>query len=157
MRQNKASHAAGDGNSWRCSIEATERSPKDSDSVGAECSVYLPSVKFCSSPLGYLSSRPKLLSLEKIVTVSVPMYRLRRNIGKYFEMCRVKRPTSVQSKGDFYGITSVWLSDLEGRGNDGKVAKRYKHLERVTRETKQKSRISLLWRLSHCVCKLSKK
>ena len=109
IRQNKAIRAAGDGNPWRCYSEATERSPKDSDYVSAECSVYLPTVKFCSSPLGSLSSIPKRLSLNKFITVSVSMYRmntwLHRNIGKYFGMCRVKSPASVQGKGVFYGIS----------------------------------------------------
>ena len=109
MRQNNASRAAGDGNNaWRGSSEATERSPKDSDYVSAERSVYLPTVKFCSSPLGSLSSRPKRLSLEKFVTVSVSMFRmntwLHRNIGKYFGMCRVRVRLVCKVKGTFMGL-----------------------------------------------------
>ena len=117
-RQNKPSLPADDGNAWRCYSEATEVSPKDSDSVSAECSVYLPTVKLCSIHLWSVSSRTKRLSLPKFITVSVSMYRmntrLRRNIGKYFGMggCKVK--------GSVMGFPCKYVSVTEWQRRKGK-------------------------------------
>jgi hypothetical protein len=101
--------ATDDWKIWRSYSEATERNPKDSDCVSAECSVHLTTVKFCSSTLCSLSSGPNRLSLANFITVSVSTYRmttwLHRNVGKYVGMGRVKSPTSVQGKGICYGIS----------------------------------------------------